>query len=369
MRIFWVVNELNLKLGADTILNFPKTDSVAVLSLLKGGPQEKILSRAGVKIIKLDFLSFFDARPWKHLRRAKSLLFILASPWIITRVSREIKKFNAQVVHTNLWLSDIIGITAAQRAGIKNIISTQHDNVPIAPLPTLLKRHLLKKVKLVIAISEAVKDFTKAYFFVPDEKIRIIYNGINLDYFEKCQKAEKDWDGSIGVFARLEKIKGHIFLLEAMREMALHTTAPKIYIVGSGSQEKFLKNFSEANNLNVEFIPLTPNIAPILGKVDIVVIPSLSEGFGVVVIEALAAKKLVIASNVGGIKELIFSKKTGILFNPGDYTDLKEKLVEALNTKEASLEISSKGRLWLMKNKYLFDIKNTANEYRNLYSL
>ncbi len=368
MKILFITNDLNFKLGADTISHFPKSDTIAVISILKSGPQKAILEKLGVKLFELDFLLKFETGILRLFKKFKSIFFVLFFRTIVKNMQKNFEDFQPDIIHTNLWLSDITGILAAKKYGAKKIISTQHDEVKINFFALIMKRRLLRSVDCVIAISESVAEFTQVYFKVPKEKIKIVYNGIDFEYFLGCQKPNTEWEPVIGQVGRLEKIKGQIFLLEALK--IINDTQKKslsTIFIGSGSQEKFLKDYATRNNLQADFIPLTADIRPWLKKIDILVIPSLSEGFGVVVIEGLAAKKLVLASNVGGITEIIENNKNGILVDPASPEQIAQKIIWAIENKDKAFDLREKGSGWIITNRKNFDIQTTADEYRKIY--
>jgi len=197
------------------------------------------------------------------------------------------------------------------------IISIQHDIVKINPIITYFKIRALKHVEKVIAISYTVKDFLIKYFKVSENKIEIIYNGIDYDKFLAGQKENTNQPLVFGTIARLDKIKGHIHVLEALKILKQQNITPKYIIVGSGPEENILHTFVKENNLtNVQFIKEVLDVVPLLKEIDVFIFPSLSEGLGIAVIEALIAKKLIIASDIGAMQELIKNNETGLLIDP-----------------------------------------------------
>ena len=95
----------------------------------------------------------------------------------------------------------------------------------------------------------------------------------------------------------------------------------------------------------------------------------MSEGLGIAILEALVAKTLVIASNVGGIKELIKDKETGILVKPANTDDLYKAIKWVLENKEEAIKLREKSFEWINKNRQLFDIKEVAQKYSEIFNL
>jgi len=109
------------------------------------------------------------------------------------------------------------------------------------------------------------------------------------------------------------------------------------------------------------------NIENILKEIDVFVLPSLSEGLGLSLIEALVSGKLVIASNVGGIKELIEDKKNGLLTRPAHVNDLHNAIIWVLDNKEDAMKIRNNSLEWIDRNRSSFDIKGVCNNYSKVF--
>ncbi|MFA5360547.1 MAG: glycosyltransferase family 4 protein [Candidatus Paceibacterota bacterium] len=142
---------------------------------------------------------------------------------------------------------------------------------------------------------------------------------------------------------------------------------PEFIFVGDGVERENLENFVEENNLSsVKFIGEVLDVGKYLKQIDVFVFPSLSEGLGIAILEALVSKKLVIASNVGGIKELIKDKETGILVEPANVDDLFKAIKWVLENKEEAIKLRQQSFEWINKNRALFDIKNVAQRYSEI---
>jgi len=104
-----------------------------------------------------------------------------------------------------------------------------------------------------------------------------------------------------------------------------------------------------------------------LKKIDVFVLPSLSEGLGMSIIEAMAAGKLVITSNAGGIKELINDKKSGILVNPGDEEGLYQAMRWVIENKEEAMSVRRESVNQIDKKREIFDIKKVCERYSEIF--
>jgi glycosyltransferase involved in cell wall biosynthesis len=175
------------------------------------------LARGVIKIQKLR----------KHSRFLK-LIYLVQSPIIVTKFLKYIENYKPDIIVTNMWGSDIISLLTREE-GYQKIVSIQHNVVKINPFLRVLKIMALKHVDYVIAISQAVEQFLIDYFKVPESKIKVIYNGIETNKFLDCIKNNTSKDLVFGTIARLDKIKGHIYILESLNLLKVRFNA-QIYI-------------------------------------------------------------------------------------------------------------------------------------------
>lgn len=335
----------------------------SIITILGSGPMES-------EFRKLEFPIFF-AGPKKY---SSSLLFkvrwILSTPFILLRLIVFFKKNNPDTIITSLYQADILGIFSAWLFGVKRKIIIHHDVVRINPIFRWLKIKALNKANKIIAISNEVKTFLQEYFKVPASKIEVIYNGIDFEKFSSFQKPDKDWEPVFGIIARLDKIKGHIYILEALKKIKSEgVKLPAFIFVGDGPERKNLEIFAEENDLtNIKFVGEVLEIGKYLKQMDVFVLPSLSEGLGISLIEALVAKKLIIASNIGGIRELIEHNKTGILVRPANVDDLYQAIKWVIENKNEALKLRTASFEWINKNRNLFDSKDVSKKYSEVLS-
>lgn len=369
MRILYIVNSLRANLLVDLINNLPASDEIAVLSILEGGPSRDALEKRAT-IYTLNARTPLAADVSSFLKLFHKVLLFIKIPLLGRQTRRIIKQWKPDVVHTYLWLSDIIGIPEAHKAGVTKIISTQHDEVALPGIIRHMKRRALRRCTTIIAISQSVARFISAYFLVPENKVSVVYNGVPYEAFKKGIQPDVNWKPTIGYIGRLEPIKGADVLLAALAILRKQAgNVPQTYIAGEGSSATALETFSQSNGLTeqVHFIGYQSDVPALLKKLDVVVVPSHSEGLGVVVLEALAAKKLVIASEVGGIRELITHRQTGLLVPPGDAKALAQALTWVLEYTTEAVTLRAKAYDWFMSRRNDFDITATAKHYRHLY--
>ena len=331
---------------------------VSIITVFGSGPIEPEFRKLGFPI--------FFAGPKKYpLSLFFKIIWILSISFIILRLIVFLRKINPDVVITSLYKADVLGVFSAWLSSVKRRIIIQHDVVKINPIIRWFKIRALRNTSKIVAISNEVKGFLIEYFKVPVSKIEVIYNGIDFDKFLSFQKPDKDWEPIFGIIARLDKIKGHIYILGALKKLkSENIKLPTFIFVGDGAERENLEYFSKENSLsNVKFIGEALDIGQYLKQIDVFVFPSLSEGLGVAIIEALVAKKFIIASNVGGIKELIEHNKTGILIEPTNVDDLYKAIRWIIENKDEAIKLRAEAFEWINKNRRLFDIKDVSKRY------
>ncbi len=273
------------------------------------------------------------------------------------------KKENPDIVHTHLFGADFFGVFAARFAKVKHVISTEHNlNKGEGYIKNICKFISIRFVDKVIAISNAVKVYINKNYFVFGKNIKVINNFIEIDKW-KCSSSilvnDKIKFMTIG---RLVNQKGHSVLINALAKVNFDF---ELEIVGDGEKKKELEKLVLDLKLGdrIKFLGALTNGPELIKDIDVFVQPSLWEGFGITVIEALAASRFVIASRVDGILDIIEDYKNGLFFNVGDVDDLASKLNWANKNRMEAINISRNALESVLK----FDVKNVMFDYEMLY--
>jgi glycosyltransferase involved in cell wall biosynthesis len=252
-----------------------------------------------------------------------------------------IKKNKIDIIHCHGYKSNFYGLLASK--GQIPSVTTNHNWLTShwkLKIYCILDSIWIRFFDRIVAVSNEVKKDMLRYK-IPEEKIRVIDNGIALDRFEKVVDAKniKNQLGFeekiriIGTIGRLGIEKGHIYLLEAARQILDVVKDLKFLIIGNGPLRKQLEEKSEKLGIkkHVIFMGQRKDIPELLMAMDIFVLPSIKEGLPVTLLEAMAAKRPVIATRVGAIPKVIENKDTGILVEPKDVTGLRDAIMNLLN--------------------------------------
>lgn len=224
-----------------------------------------------------------------------------------------------------------------------------------------LRNRLLRNAHAFVAISKEIETEFLHYGEVPASKIINIPNSVNTNIFHPVRKSEKErLRQSLGLptnvklviyTGRLVSYKGLPLLLEAWKDIQAKYAKVLLLLVGSASNDIFsceqeLKDFVNANRLEntIWFVGEVPEVSQFLKASDIFVFPTEKEAFGISLIEAMACGLPVIATPVGGIKDVVSNWENGILIKPGDHKTLYEALDKLLSDEKLTSKFGQAAR-------------------------
>ncbi|MEK6564402.1 MAG: glycosyltransferase family 4 protein [Candidatus Omnitrophota bacterium] len=229
---------------------------------------------------------------------------------------------------------------------------------------------------LVIAISHAVKEHLIRDFKVAPDKIRLVRNGIKVASLQSPVSRRKEIkeefglkDGPVvGIIARLSEVKGHKYLIQAMSEVAAEIPEVQLLSVGDGAIKKELEDLALSLGIleRARFIPAVADTREALSVMDVFVMPSLQEGLGLSIMEAMLSGLAVAASSVGGIPSLIKDGQTGILVRPKDASALAKAIISLLKDNKKAFELGENARELIVKE---FSLERMIHETEEVYRL
>ena len=290
----------------------------------------------------------------------------------ILRVRTLLKKYEIDMLHPHDNLSKIIGGFAMRTSGGK-VVAHCHDLLRESFIDSFLKFYQLIFMNRIIAVSESARKTFSVLGKIPD-KVSVIHNGIDMSIYN-CEikppvlKKVVIEEGCVvlGIIAVFDECKGHLHLFEAISKMvAAGISGFVCLVIGDGREREGLAEFVRARGLekHIIFLGYRNDIAELLTIIDIVVVPSLKESFGMTALEAMAMKVPVVATNVGGLPEIIDNNVTGILVPPGDANSLSRAIVALMNNDELRKKMGVAGRL-NVENK--FSLENNVRKTEEIY--
>jgi len=213
----------------------------------------------------------------------------------------------------------------------------------------------------VICVSNFVKSRDIKQVYLPASKVVTIHNGIDIEKFSNKSNISKVSESTVVTIAyagQLIEEKGVDTLLKAAAKLNIPY---QLLIAGKGKHETELKSLAEELSLNVKWLGQIDWVPKLFSDSDIAVFPSSwAEAFGLVIVEAMSCGACVVASNVGGIPEVVGD--AGILFKANDEYALHEQLVQLSVNQEKRNKLSQAAPLRVKK---LFDIENMVEKYCN----
>ena len=267
-----------------------------------------------------------------------------------------------EVVHNHMYRAEVVGTRAAlalaeQGLARPYIVSTVHSSRVRGDEDRALMRRLTPSMDRLVAVSRAIvaKLAAEGRTGAP---VELIYNGVDLaryDYTEACCTLPEEYgfgEGSplVGVIARLEPEKGHGTLIEAWPRVLARVPEARLLIVGEGSQRPILAAQAEALDLlgeecsgdrcvgtrrvrpgaKVVFTGLRDDVPAVTAALDVAVLPSYREAQGLAILEAMALRRPVVATAVGGVPEMVEDGRTGLLVPPRDAVALGDAITRLL---------------------------------------
>jgi glycosyltransferase involved in cell wall biosynthesis len=317
---------------------------------------------------------------FKNLLRPDRLFI---SPSLVTSVEKNIKNFDVVFVHSWRGFQDLIACNLARMHKVPYIIKTGGSLPRIMGKENLKKLYdilfgyrILKNVSRAVAVTRLEAEQFKE-MGVPQNKIAIIPNGIDLSKYNnlpskgsfKMKYSINEDERIILYLGRLNRIKGIDILLQAFANIIKKLESVKLVVAGSDDGYlKELKGLTRALKIedNVLFS------GPLYGRgkleayidADVYVLPSRYEIWGLTVLEAYACGRPVVASKVGGLRDIVVDGITGFLFKPGDIEQLTQSILSLLNDYDKAKEMRLRSRQFVKEN---FSIEKVVDRLEGIY--
>lgn len=319
----------------------------AVITIVDGGPLEADIRELGV--------------PYYPLKKTSELGLVM-----LVELIALLNRLEPDIVHTHLFGGHLWGEIASKLNRVPHLVfSEQNTDVDIGELKHRIKQVLSYGSSAVVAASDGIKKFLVEEENFPTDKITVIRNAVETGRFAQIPPAPFGEVMQLLAIGRLEPQKGHDILLNALS--TLRDVPWELTLVGEGSAKDSLVDLAIINHMHdrVHFVGTHMDVAPYLAASDVVVMSSRWEGIGLVIMEAMAAGRTVIASNVGGIPELIDDGVTGMLVPVEDVDALQVAIRRVWQNQAAARELGAAARVKAQKD---FDIRAMVADYERVYA-
>jgi glycosyltransferase involved in cell wall biosynthesis len=328
------------------------------VAALKGTESEReAFERAGVPCRILGAGNRFDPRPVLRLRRL-------------------LRQERVDVLHAHCFLANVAGRVAGRLAGTPVVITAHHDtDVWMGPVARFVERQTARLGTRVAACSEAVRRYAIERHGLPEAKVVTLRNAIaplpapSADARAAARAAlgVAPGDRLVGTLGRLvEPKKGLRTFLAAAARVAVAEPRARFVLIGDGPARAELERRSASLGIRerVRFHGEEARPDRLLPGLDILAQPSLWEGFGLSVVEAMAAAVPVVASRVGGIPEVARDDREAVLVPAGDAARLAEALVALLRDPQRAARLGAAGRKRALEE---FSLDRLVEETAALY--
>ncbi len=302
-------------------------------------------------------------------------------------IDKLVESFKPHIIHAHTATpSGYVALMLSKKYNIPLVCSLRGSDINVYPHYDNLSMHFTKQVlsrsNRIVSVSSSLKTAAEK-LAVPKENIKVVYNGCDLNTFtfnheyhriyrNKLNISEKD--KVITFVGELKENKGVYELIGAFKNLLMHHQKLHLLLVGEGSEHSNLKQIITVDNLEnrVHFIGNKPHneIANWLSVSDIFVLPTHYEGLPNVVLEAMSCGLPVVASNVGGIPEIIESGKNGILTKSKNVNSLTKSINYLLINEETANNLGSAGRKTI-ESKFSWErnAKDMVQVYREVLSV
>ena len=311
------------------------------------------------------------------------------------KLKKIIKEFKPDIVHTHASKAGTLGRLAAYKCKVPIIIHTFHGHVfhsYFGKTKTLIfkniERYLARKSSAIIAISDIQKqELSSEHKICKASKIKVIPLGFDLSRFQENQEEKRisfrkkylldDDEIAIGIIGRLVPIKNHRLFIDSINEIKKKTSKKiRAFIIGDGEEKNNLLNYcaelkidfvefsKEHEKATITFTSWIKDIDWANAGLDIIALSSLNEGTPVSLIEAQAANKPIVTTNVGGVENILLPNITGLIVKSNNLVEFSEALFKLVEDDELRLNMGKKG--WLhVKDKFHFT--RLVNDMEKLY--
>jgi starch synthase len=246
---------------------------------------------------------------------------------------------DAQIVHCHTWYTDMGGLLAGKLWGVPYVL-TIHSLEPLRPwkveqlgngyhLSSWMERTAMEQADAIIAVSKETREDVLRLFNVDPEKVKVIYNGIDLAEYRRAESTEAltrygvDPDRPFVLFVgRITRQKGIIHLVNAIPQ--IDPSLQVVLCAGAPDTPEIAREMQEGvaavskgrpGVIWIQEMLARPDVIQMYSKATVFCCPSVYEPFGIINLEAMACQTAVVASAVGGIKEVVVPEETGLLVN------------------------------------------------------
>lgn len=327
----------------------------SVVALYSPGWLKDRCDADGLKTQVIPINGMFD---WKWVRECCSL----------------VRRENTALIHAHEFTGNTYGTLVAKLCGVPLVGTIHGKSYFLEQAKRRMAYRMVSRLAHMVVVSKDLRTFVATSLNISETALELIYNGVNLP--SPPPQEEKDRvrtelgirpnDFVLGIVGSLYPVKGHLHLFEALRTIIKDCPNTKLLVIGRGDLEVTLKE--EVHRLGIDrevlFLGLRSDVPLLLSLLDVFVLPSLSEGLSMAILEAMAAGKAVVASKVGGNSELVAEGQTGYLVPPQDSVSLADRVLKLLKAPDMVRQFGAAARARASQH---FSHERMIEQYQDLY--
>ncbi|MFC1956965.1 glycosyltransferase family 4 protein [Chloroflexota bacterium] len=335
------------------------------------GHEVKFIAPASSPITTLGDRFIHIGKP-RAISVSGSVARVTISPWLSTKITELLERENFDIVHLHeplmpMMCTTVLRMSRTANVGTFHAFNGKGYNIA-KPFGTILLKRWFSKLDGHVAVSKPAEQFVSKYF---PADYNIIPNGIDTQHFSpNVAPIDELCDGKLNILfvGRLEKRKGADYLLKAYRRVKRDIPNSRLIIVGPGTKlrDKYEKQVKKYDLKDVVFTGHTSHeeLPRYYKTADVFCAPATGwESFGIVLLEAMAVGKPIVASDIDGYASILTHGAEGLLVPPKDDKSLAQALISLLNDEKLRQEMGAKGILKAQE----YDWKNVARQVEGLY--
>lgn len=283
-------------------------------------------------------------------------------------------RFKAKIVHMHCSPSHTLSIFSKLFGNTANLILSRRVIFPVRPNFLSYQKFNYSGISKIICVSESTKEVMMKTV-KSTEKLEVIYDGIYLKKFEKIEKSglkkTLGLEGKklVGNISAIVSEKDYFTFVDTAEKVLSTESDVHFLIIGSGSDSEAIQNYIDRKKLNskITMLGFRKDVPELLSILDVFLMTSIMEGLGSTILDAFASKLPVVATNVGGIPEIVIHENTGMLSSCKDAASLSDNVIRLLNNKSLVSNLTDNA-YELVSSKFSTNkmVKLTNEVYKNI---
>jgi len=287
------------------------------------------------------------------------------------KLARLFRRYKPQILHT-YNIPTIEYHFTAWLMGVKGRLHAEHGRDASDPLGKNKKYNYLRKtlslfIQRYIAVSDDLNNWMLNDLKLPDNKVKLILNGVDTEHFKPVENKEIDQAiVKLGIIGRLDPVKDHKTLFDAIQHLKHKNKNIKLYVIGDGPERDNLAEYVRRMHLEDDIVLLGAknDIAKQLEQLDVFILSSIAEGIPITLIEAMSCGLPTVTTDVGGIPEVVLNNKTGLLVPSKQANQMADALLNYIDSHELRSKHGRAGRKRITEH---FSLDAMVEKYTSEY--